>query len=128
MDEQARLTVKIDHARQVERALLRLGWATVALGLIGAVACLVFWATGDLTAEQAIGILLGVSFAAILSGATAYGSGINVGLGAERLAIAAKAVALPPRQAGPAGDRPHPARPPDSCALSCEESCPRLGQ
>ena len=113
MDDQARLTAKIDHARQVERVLRRLGWATVALGIIGAAACLVFWATGDLSTERAIGILLGVSFAAILSGATAYGSGINVGLGAERLALAAKAAVLPPRQAGPAGDRPHPPRPPD---------------
>jgi hypothetical protein len=114
MDDQARLTAKIDHARQVERALLRLGWATVALGIIGAVACLVFWATGDLTTDQAVGILLGVSFAAILSGATAYGSGINVGLGAERLALTAKAAATPPGHAGPAGDRPRPPRPPDS--------------
>jgi len=39
MDDQARLTAKIDHARQVERVLRRLGWATVALGIIGAVAC-----------------------------------------------------------------------------------------
>jgi hypothetical protein len=73
----------------------------VALGIIGAVACLVFWATGDLSTERAIGILLGVSFAAILSGATAYGSGINVGLGAERLALAAKAAALPPQPRWP---------------------------
>jgi len=114
MDDQARLTAKIDHARQVERVLWLLGLATVALGIIGAVSCLVFWATGDLSTERAIGILLWVSFAAILSGATAYGSGINVGLGAERLALAADAAALPPRQAGPADDRPHPPRPPDS--------------
>jgi len=59
MDDQARLTAKIDHARQVERVVRRLGWATVALGIIGAVACLVFWATGDLSTERAIGILLG---------------------------------------------------------------------
>src|SRR5436190_507620 len=65
----------------------------------GAGRCLVFCATRDLTTEQAISILLGVSFAAILSGATAYGSGISVGLGAERLALATKA-AVPPRQAG----------------------------
>jgi hypothetical protein len=106
MDDHTRLTIKIGHARQVERILLLLGWATVALGIIAAVACVLFWATGDLTTERAIGILLGVSFVAILSGATAYGSGINVGLGAERLALAAKAAATPAGEAGPAGDRP----------------------
>ena len=71
MDDHTRLTIKIGHARQVERILLLLGWATVALGIIAAAACVLFWATGDLTTERAIGILLGVSFVAILSGATA---------------------------------------------------------
>jgi hypothetical protein len=40
----------------------------------------VFWAMGDLDDEQALSLLIGTALAAILSGATAYGSGVNVGL------------------------------------------------
>ena len=48
----------------------------------------VLWALGDLDAEQALSLIFGAAFAAVLSGATAYGSGVNVGLGAERLELA----------------------------------------
>jgi hypothetical protein len=61
----------------------------------------VLWGLGDLSTEQAISLILGTCLATILSGATAYGSGTNVGLGAERLEIAARA-ALPQQDEGPA--------------------------
>jgi hypothetical protein len=46
---------------------------------------------GDLDDEQALSLLIGTALASILSGATVYGSGVNVGLGAERLSLAVKA-------------------------------------
>jgi len=51
-----------------------------------------------------VSLILGTALATVLSGATAYGSGVNVGLGAERLELAALAES---RQAepGPAARR-----------------------
>lgn len=93
MEDQTRIAAKVEQARQVERVLLWLGWSVAILGLVGVAAFAVLWAVGDLDAEQAVGAILGTALAAILSGASAYGSGVNVGLGAERLDLAAKAAA-----------------------------------
>jgi hypothetical protein len=93
MEPQARIAAKVEHAREVEGFLVRLGWAVAALGLLGVVVYAVLWGLGDLGTDQAISLILGTCLATILSGATAYGSGTNVGLGAERLEIAARAAA-----------------------------------
>lgn len=93
MDDQTRIAAKVEHARQVERAMLWLGWSVAALGVVGVAAFSVLWALGDIDVEQAVGAILGTALAAILSGASAYGSGVNVGLGAERLELAAKTAA-----------------------------------
>jgi hypothetical protein len=99
MEPQAMISAKVERAREVERVLLRLGWSVAALGLLGVAVFAAGWAAGDLDAEQAVGLILGTCLATILSGATAYGSGVNVGLGAERLDLAARG-AFPPE--GPA--------------------------
>ena len=80
--------------------LQRLGWSVGVLGLAGVAIFAVLWAIGDLDIEQAISLILGTCLATILSGATAYGSGVNVGLGAERLELAARS-AVPPSAEGP---------------------------
>jgi uncharacterized membrane protein len=95
MGRQARIAAKVCHAREVERILLLLGWSVAALGLAGVAVFAVFWALGDLDAEKAVGLILGTCLATILSGATAYGSGVNVGLGAERLDLAARSAISP---------------------------------
>jgi uncharacterized membrane protein len=100
MDPQARIAAKVEHAREVEGILQRVGWSVAVLGLAGVAVFSVMWALGDLNAEQAVGLILGTCLATILSGATAYGSGVNVGLGAERLEIAARSAA-PPRTEDP---------------------------
>jgi hypothetical protein len=46
---------------------------------------------GDLDAEQGVTLVLGTTLATVLSGVTAYGAGVNIGLGAERLRLAAGA-------------------------------------
>ena len=99
MERQARISAKVEHARQVEGILQRLGWSVAALGLAGIVVFTVLWAAGDLNAEQAIGLILGTALATIMSGATAYGSGVNVGLGAERLELAARSARSQPETA-----------------------------
>jgi hypothetical protein len=101
VEGQARISAKVEHAREVERILQRLGWSVAALGLAGVAIFAVLWAIGDLDAEQAISLILGTCLAAILAGATAYGSGVNVGLGAERLEIAARSP-VPPSPEGSA--------------------------
>jgi hypothetical protein len=102
MEDQVRIAAKVGHARQVERILLWLGWSVAVMGVIGVVAFSVLWAVGELSAEKALGAILGTALAAILSGAAAYGSGVNVGLGAERLELAARAAADPAERADPA--------------------------
>ncbi len=45
-----------------------------------------------LDAEQGVSLVLGTTLATVLSGVTAYGAGVNIGLGAARLQLAAQAV------------------------------------
>ncbi len=91
MEHQAVITDQIEHARKVGRVLQWLGWAVACLGVAGLAVFSVFWALGDLSAEQAASLLIGTALASVLSGAAAYGSGVNVGLGAERLDLAVRA-------------------------------------
>jgi hypothetical protein len=90
MERHAMIAAKVEHAREVEDFLQRLGWSVAVLGLVGVAVFGVLWAIGDVNAEQGVSLILGTCLASILSGATAYGSGVNVGLGAERLDIAAR--------------------------------------
>jgi hypothetical protein len=90
MEGQTRIAAKVEHARAVEGVLQWLGWSVGVLGIAGVVTFAVLWAAGDLSTEQSISLILGTALATILSGASAYGSGVNVGLGAERLDIAAR--------------------------------------
>ena len=77
---------RVEHALMVERVLTRLGWLVLMLGLVGLGAITLEWLSGGLTTEKALAAAGGTALAAILSGATAYGSGTNIGLGAARLA------------------------------------------
>jgi hypothetical protein len=90
MGRQDRISAKVGHARQVGGILQRIGWSVGALGVVGVVAFVALWAVGELDIDQGISLILGTALATILSGATAYGSGVNVGLGAERLELAAE--------------------------------------
>jgi hypothetical protein len=84
-----RYGLKIDHARHVERVLQWLGWTVAVLATTSLVGFTGLWMAGRLTGGQAVGASLGTIVGSILSGATAYGSGVSVGLGAERLEVAA---------------------------------------
>jgi hypothetical protein len=95
MERQAAIAAKIKRAHEAERVMLRLGWLVAALGLAGVAVFSVSWAAGDLDTEQAIGLILGTCLATVLSGATAYAAGVNIGLGAERLDLAARGAVSP---------------------------------
>ena len=86
---------RVARAHRVERILLTLGWIVAAVGLVGAAVFAGFWIAGDLNAEQAVSLILGTTLATILSGATAYGAGVNVGLGADRLSLALEGTGAP---------------------------------
>jgi hypothetical protein len=90
MERQDRIAVKVEHALEVGRVLRWLGWSVGALGILGVVGFIILWVAGELDVDQAVSLILGTALATILSGATAYGSGVNLGLGATRLDIAAK--------------------------------------
>jgi hypothetical protein len=90
MERQARISALVGHAREAERILQWLGWSVAVLGTIGIAVFAGLWAAGDLNAEQGISLILGTALTTILSGATAYASGVNLGLGAERLDLAAR--------------------------------------
>ena len=93
---------KVAAARGVERSLTFIGWIVLVIGVIGMVATVVMWIAGQIDIDQAVALLLGTILGSILSGAAAYGSGVNVGLGAERLALALRAAAPDSDAAGDA--------------------------
>ena len=86
---------KVVRARSVERALMFIGWIVLVIGVVGMALTVAMWIAGQVDVDQAVALLLGTILGSILSGAAAYGSGINVGLGAERLALALQAAAPP---------------------------------
>jgi len=89
MERRTVISGKVEHAWKVERFLQWLGWGVGCLGVAAIVVLSVFWALGGLSDEQALSLLIGTALASILSGATVYAAGVNVGLGAERLNLAA---------------------------------------
>jgi hypothetical protein len=69
-----------------ERNLLRLAWLILGLAIAGLVTVLALWLLGEISVDQMLAAVFGVIMSSILSGAATYGSGINVGLAASRLA------------------------------------------
>jgi hypothetical protein len=80
------MKARVERALVVERRLLLLGWFILVLAVGGLVAVLVLWLLGEINVDQMLAGLFSVVMSSILSGAATYGSGINVGLGAARLA------------------------------------------
>jgi hypothetical protein len=87
---------RIDHAHGVARFLQALGWIVAFVGLIGALVFAGFWIAGDLSVEQAVSLILGTTLATVMAEASAYGAGVNVGLGADRLSVSIAGSDRPP--------------------------------
>ena len=78
---------RVLHAVATERFMMRLGWIVLFLAIGSLAVTVVLWLRGDITLEQALAAIFGVIITGILSGAAAYSSGVNVGLGASRLVL-----------------------------------------
>ena len=106
MRDQEAISVEVERARQVAKVLRWIGWLVAVVGAVGVAVYTAFWASGDLSVEQGVSLVLGTALATILSGTTAYGAGVNIGLGAQRLQLAASAAAIRALSQGqPASDR-----------------------
>jgi hypothetical protein len=106
MERQDGIAVRVEHALAAGRVLRWLGWSVGALGILGTIGFIILWAVGELDVDQGVSLILGTALATVLSGATAYGSGVNLGLGAARLDIAANDTGVTGREtdaASPAG-------------------------
>ena len=84
-DPAARWAVRLARARRAERLLIRLGWLVIAVSAIGIVAEIVAIASGYDDVADGFVVLAGLVLGGILTGAVAFGSGVNVGINAERL-------------------------------------------
>ncbi|MFZ4584272.1 MAG: hypothetical protein ACOYNI_03510 [Acidimicrobiia bacterium] len=81
------ITERVQYAHRVARVLRGLGWFVAAVGVVGMVIFTSLWITGDIDTEQGLSLVLGTLLASVLSGVSAYGSGVNIGLSAERLRL-----------------------------------------
>jgi hypothetical protein len=81
-----KMKARVRRGLSVEKTLLRLGWFILGIAIAGLVTVVVLWLTGELSVDQALAAVFGVIISSILSGAATYGSGINIGLAAARLA------------------------------------------
>ena len=84
----AEMRDRVEHAVATEKFMMRLGWIVLFLAVTSLAVAVGLWLHGDLTPEQALAAIFGVIISGILSGAAAYSSGVNVGLGASRLVLA----------------------------------------
>ncbi|GEM_PF-1008305 len=84
-DADARWAERLVRARRAERLLIRLGWLVIAVSVIGIVAEVVAIASGYDDVADGFVVLAGLVLGGILTGAVAFGSGVNVGINAERL-------------------------------------------
>ncbi|MEZ5185765.1 MAG: hypothetical protein R2720_08470 [Candidatus Nanopelagicales bacterium] len=81
------LHARVERAFTAERLLTKLGWLMLALGVIGIVVVVAQLALGNTSWQRAAAGVLGIVAATVLSGATAYGAGTNVGLSAVNLKL-----------------------------------------
>lgn len=84
-DPAARWAARLARARRAERLLIRLGWLVIAVSVVGIVAEIVAIASGYDDLADGVVVLAGLVLGGILTGAVAFGSGVNVGISAERL-------------------------------------------
>lgn len=77
---------RVERARVVARLMRRLGWVSLVLGVMALVGIVALLLVGQLDAEQAFLAAAGTALVSLMSGASAYGSGMSLTLNASRLA------------------------------------------
>ena len=76
---------RIARARAVARLMRRLGWVSLAVGVVALVGIVVLLAAGEMSVDEALLAATGTSLVTMVSGAATYGSGMNLTLSASRL-------------------------------------------
>lgn len=77
---------RITRARRVARVLRRVGWFTVAAGLVSLGFTFYFMITGELSDDEAVVVITTTILGTLLTGIAAYGSGMGLTLAASNLA------------------------------------------
>lgn len=101
-DPGGRWAARLARARRAERLLIRLGWLVIVVSAVGIVAEVVAIASGYDDLADGVVVLAGLVLGGILTGAVAFGSGVNVGINAERLEREIAREGVAPGGAGPA--------------------------
>ena len=96
-DPDARWAARLERARRAERLLIRLGWLVIAVSAFALAAEIVAIAYGYDDLADGLVVLSGIVLGGILAGAAAFGSGVNIGINAERLE---REIARDPRPPG----------------------------
>lgn len=76
---------RLARARRAERLLIRLGWLVIAVSAFALVVEVIAIAYGYDDITNGLVVLAGIVLGGILAGAAAFGSGVNIGINAERL-------------------------------------------
>lgn len=87
---------RIQRAREVGRLMRRLGWVVAAIGVAALISIVVFWISGDITADEAVEWSATLVMSTILAGVAAYGSGMGLTLAASNLARRLQQVGVTP--------------------------------
>lgn len=74
----------------------RLGWVVAAIGVAALISIVVFWISGDITADEAVEWSATLVMSTILAGVAAYGSGMGLTLAASNLARRLQQVGVTP--------------------------------
>ena len=80
------MQMRVKRGLATERNLLRLAWFVLGLAILSLITTVALWVLGQISFDQALAAIFGVIISSVLSGAATYGSGVNVGLAASRLA------------------------------------------
>lgn len=85
MTQDERDAYRVDRARLVARLMRRLGWISLALGVTALLGVVTLLILGQMDFEQAFLFATGTALVSLMTGASAYGSGMNLTLAASRL-------------------------------------------
>jgi ABC-type enterobactin transport system permease subunit len=76
---------RVHRARYVARLMRRLGWVSLVLGVLALLGIVALLVMGEMSLEQAFLAATGTALVTMMSGASSYGSSMNLTLNASRL-------------------------------------------
>lgn len=100
---------RIMRARRVARVMRRVGWFTVAAGLVSLGFTFYFMVTGEVGGDEALALITTTILGTLLTGIAAYGSGMGLTLSASNLARRMEQTAGAKKSNPPANEAQPPA-------------------